>query len=69
YAKRAPQAAAYVAAVRMSRFGGRPVAPSSEQRAALRSELAVGLGWGGRLRAWWALPPGRRRPGAVYTSR
>ena len=27
------------------------------QRAALREELAAGLGRAGRLRAWWALPP------------
>ena len=67
YARTAPGAAAYVAAVRLARFGGRASEPSPEQRAALRSELAAGLGWGGRLRAWWALPPTGRRPRPVYT--
>ncbi|MEA2146154.1 MAG: protein-glutamine gamma-glutamyltransferase, partial [Solirubrobacteraceae bacterium] len=67
YARTAPGAAAYVAAVRLARFGGRASEPSPEQRSALRSELAAGLGWGGRLRAWWALPPARRRPRPVYT--
>lgn len=57
YAKHAPEAAAYVAAVRLARFGGRPEGPTAQQRAALRAELASGLGAAGRLRAWWALPP------------
>lgn len=60
FRSRSPGAAAYVAAVRLARFGGRPQRPSSEQRAALRDELAAGLGWTGRLRAWWALPPTRQ---------
>jgi transglutaminase-like putative cysteine protease len=66
----APGAAAYVAAVRMTRFAGRGEGPSDEQRTALRTELGHGLGWSGRLRAWWALPPawlhGRHRPERVY---
>jgi protein-glutamine gamma-glutamyltransferase len=58
----APGAAAYVAAVRLARYGGRPVVPRPGERAALRAELAAGLGWSGRLRAWWALPPAWPRP-------
>jgi transglutaminase-like putative cysteine protease len=69
YARQAPGAAAYVAAVRLARYGGGSPPPTAAQRAALRSELAAGLGWGGRLRAWWALPPAGRRPGSVYTPR
>lgn len=60
FARRSPGAAGYVQAVRLARFGGRPQGPSAEQRAALRTELAAGLGWSGRLRAWWALPPSRQ---------
>ena len=56
--RHAPDAAAYVAAVRVARFAGRAVRPTGRQRAALRSELAAGLGLQGRLRAWFALPPG-----------
>jgi transglutaminase-like putative cysteine protease len=69
YRRDAPGASAYVAAVRLARFGGRSGEPSREQRAALRAELGSGLGWTGRLRAWWALPPDRLRPGRVYTGR
>ncbi|MFL5843467.1 MAG: transglutaminaseTgpA domain-containing protein [Solirubrobacteraceae bacterium] len=53
----APAAAAYVGAVRLARYGGRPAPPTREQRAALRTELAEGLGPTGRVRAWIALPP------------
>lgn len=62
FARHAPEAAGYVAAVRLARYGGRAAGPTSAQRAALRTELSAGLGWTGRLRAWWALPPaiGRR---------
>jgi transglutaminase-like putative cysteine protease len=52
-----PDAAAYVRAVRTSRYGYDAAAPTREQRRALRRELASGLGLRGRLRALWALPP------------
>jgi hypothetical protein len=54
---RTPAAAGYVRAVRDARYGGRSGEPTRSQRAALRHELARGEGLGGRLRAWWALPP------------
>jgi hypothetical protein len=55
----APDAAAYVRAVREDRFGwGTP--GTTGQRRALRQELSRGLGLGGRLRALWALPPHAR---------
>jgi transglutaminase superfamily protein len=54
----APDAAAYVRAVREAHYGyGTPA--TRAQRRALRHELARGLGVGGRVRAWWALPPRR----------
>jgi transglutaminase-like putative cysteine protease len=58
----------YLRAVRAQRYGGARSGPTPAQRRALREELASGLGLGGRLRAWWALPPlvGRRGP---YTGR
>jgi transglutaminase-like putative cysteine protease len=56
---RSPAAAGYVRAVRDLRYGGRPVAPTRAQRRGLRGELARGGGPITRLRAWWALPPGR----------
>jgi len=61
FRSRSEGAAGYVAAVRLARFGGRPQRPTAQQRSALRAELAAGLGWAGRLRAWWALPPARQR--------
>jgi hypothetical protein len=60
---RSPAAAGYVRAVRDERYGGRVVAPTRTQRAALRHELARGSGLGGTIRAWWALPPLGPRPG------
>jgi transglutaminase-like putative cysteine protease len=54
---RSPAAAGYVRAVRDLRYGGRPAAPTLAQRRGLRAELARGMGFAGRLRAWWALPP------------
>ena len=56
----APAAAGYVRAVREQRYRGRPAHPTAAQRRALRAELARGAGPLGRLRAWWALPPGVR---------
>ena len=52
-----PDAAGYVRAVRLARFGGGVAAVTPRQRRALRAELARGLGLGGRLRALFALPP------------
>jgi transglutaminase-like putative cysteine protease len=52
-----PDAEAYVRALRLSRYGGAATAPSSAQRRALRRELGRGLGFIGRVRALWALPP------------
>jgi transglutaminase-like putative cysteine protease len=52
-----PAAAAYVGALRAARFGFGAAATTGAQRRALREELARGLGVGGRLRAFWALPP------------
>lgn len=56
-----PDAAAYVRALRLQRFGAAATAPTPAQRRALRAQLRLGLGPLGRLRALWALPP-RRRP-------
>ena len=53
----APDAAAYVRALRIGRYGGNGVAPTREQRRALRRELAAGLGARGWIRSVWALPP------------
>ena len=50
----------YLAALRSARYGTAASGPTPDQRRAFRRELAAGLGWRGRLRAWWALPPGRR---------
>jgi protein-glutamine gamma-glutamyltransferase len=52
-----PAAAGYIRAIREARYGGRPAAPTRQQRRALRTELGRGGGLGRRLRAWWALPP------------
>ena len=52
-----PDAAAYVRALRLSRFAGARQLPTREQRRALRAQLGAGLGVLGRLRALWALPP------------
>ena len=47
----------YLAALRAARYGTATGTPTPDQRRAFRRELASGLGWRGRLRAWWALPP------------
>ena len=54
----------YLRALQARRFGGAGSGPTAAQRRALRRELGSGLGFAGRLRAWWALPPliGRRGP-------
>ncbi|MEA2155289.1 MAG: protein-glutamine gamma-glutamyltransferase [Solirubrobacteraceae bacterium] len=51
----------YVRVLTGTRYGYGSAAPSPRQRAALRTELAAGLGLRGRLRSWWALPPGTPR--------
>jgi hypothetical protein len=59
----APEAAGYVRALRLARYGGRATRPSAAQRRALRQELRRGLGVRGALRSLWALPP---RPGGPH---
>ncbi len=62
-----PDAAAYIRALRLARFGAGAELPTLRQRRALRNQLRAGLGFSGALRALWALPPrperGRRRTG------
>jgi transglutaminase-like putative cysteine protease len=53
----APDAAAYVRTLADSRYGWGAATPTRAQRAALRRQLAAGLGLRGRLRSLWALPP------------
>ncbi len=65
----APDAAAYVRAIRLARFAGSSVRPTAEQRRALRGQLRAGLGMGGALRAMWALPPLLRLPPIVPLGR
>jgi transglutaminase-like putative cysteine protease len=48
----------YLRALLAERYGYADRRATAEERAALRRELAAGLGLGGRVRAWWALPPG-----------
>jgi transglutaminase-like putative cysteine protease len=52
-----PEAEAYVRTLRLSRYGGAGGTPHAAQRRALRRELGRGLGFIGRIRALWALPP------------
>jgi hypothetical protein len=56
-----PEAAGYVHALRVARFGGDEIVPTLRQRRALRSQLRAGLGLAGALRALWALPPRPKR--------
>jgi transglutaminase-like putative cysteine protease len=56
-----PEAAGYVHALRMARFGGDEILPTLRQRRALRAQLRAGLGLGGAVRAIWALPPRPKR--------
>ncbi len=58
----APAAAAYVRTIRLARYSGSEERPAPGDRAAFRAELAAGGGLGGRLRAWWSLPPRRPHP-------
>ncbi len=50
-------AVGYIRAIRMMRFAGASKPPTKAQRKALRAQLGAGLGFTGRLRALWALPP------------
>jgi len=52
-------AQAYVQTIADARYGYGDRTPTRADRAALRHELGAGLGLGGRLRAWWAVPPAR----------
>ncbi len=53
----------YLRALRAARYGPNAAGPTPADRAAFRRELASGLGWTGRLRGYWALPPrGRSLP-------
>jgi protein-glutamine gamma-glutamyltransferase len=56
------EGSAYLRALRSARYGSATELPTGAQRAAFRRELASGLGWRGRLRAMWALPPVPPRP-------
>lgn len=49
---------AYVRALERARYGGVGEGPGPRERAGLRQALATRGGHLGRLRAWWALPPG-----------
>jgi hypothetical protein len=53
------EASAYLRALSASRYGPTPRSPTAAERRSMRRALAQGLGWGGRLRAFWALPPRR----------
>jgi transglutaminase-like putative cysteine protease len=52
-----PGARDYIRSLARRRYAEDAPGPTPEQRAALRTSLARGLGVGGRLRALWALPP------------
>ncbi len=51
------QAASYVRAIRLRRYGGAAAPRDPAGRRALRAQLRHGLGALGALRAFWALPP------------
>ena len=52
-----PEVAAYLRALSSGRYAADFEPPSRGGRRALRRALAQGLGFGGRLRALWAMPP------------
>jgi hypothetical protein len=54
-------AVSYLRRLRLARYGQMDQLPTAAQRRALRAQLAYGLGIGGRIRSWWALPPRRMR--------
>ena len=53
----ASSADSYLGTLRAARYGTSTGTPTAVQRRAFRRELGEGLGWRGRVRAWWALPP------------
>jgi hypothetical protein len=57
-----PEVAAYLRALADGRYAAAPEPPPRTGRRALRRALAQGLGFGGNLRALWALPPRPKRP-------
>jgi transglutaminase-like putative cysteine protease len=57
-----PEVAAYLRALAAGRYAAAPAPPPRTGRRALRRALAQGLGFGGGLRALWALPPHPKRP-------
>jgi protein-glutamine gamma-glutamyltransferase len=60
-----PELSAYLQALAAGRYAPSPASPPPPAgRRALRRALAQGLGFGGRLRALWALPPRIERGGA-----
>ena len=52
-----PEVAAYLRALSSGRYAADFEPPSRDGRRALRRALAQGLGFGGRARALWAMPP------------
>ena len=52
-----PEVAAYLRSLAAGRYAPAPPPPPRAGRRALRRALAQGLGFGGGLRALWALPP------------
>jgi transglutaminase-like putative cysteine protease len=57
-----PEVSAYLRALAAGRYAPAPAPPPRAGRRALRRALAQGLGFGGGLRALWALPPRLERP-------
>jgi hypothetical protein len=51
------EAAGYLRSLTTARYAPEPVPPPRSGRKAFRRALASGLGFGGNLRALWALPP------------
>ena len=62
-----PEVSAYLRALAAGRYALTSSPPPRTGRRALRRALAQGLGFGGRARAWWALPPRLERTPRVRT--